>query len=644
MAGAVADPKAAAWADDPRLATVGMGETVRAASTSGAFDLAALPLMTLSERDPAADGDGAPQGSDVEIVGVLGAGGMGEVCLARQASLGREVAVKRAPRQQDPAYAAALVREGRLTGMLEHPNVVPVHALGRDASGAPFFVMKRVEGVSFGEVLHARDHGAWTDLLARHGDRWGVVVEVLTQVSNALSFAHARGVIHRDVKPDNVMLGAYGEVYLVDWGIAMERALGPAKTLVGTPGYMAPEMVDPTLGPTDERTDVYLLGATLHEALVGAARHDRESAVAAILAALASEPYAYPPEVPAELAELANAATARDRALRPPSAAAFREGIARFTRHRASRALGDAAAAALAAVSEDRESSPASARRRFRALSEARFGFRQALREWPGNLAARAGLREALTRMIDHELAVESPESARALYEELRESEVEAGDVDTTRDAELLAAVARVEEALAARRARDAGIDRLRRDMDAAPTAATRAAGFGVLGLGVLVFAGLVFARGGGKGFGATQLFAMDFAGAALFGLLVLAARERLFVNEMGRRLTWAALLQGGYFAAADLLAVVRGGTASEALAHRALGIACAFGTTAVLMLPSSRWQAIYMSAAAFAVAALPEPAAVWVGLGALLGLIALSSVLFVTGRVALRRGDVLGE
>jgi serine/threonine-protein kinase len=574
---------------------------------------------------------------DLEIVRVLGEGGMGEVCLARQPSIGREVAVKRARSDADPMNVGmALVREARLTGMLEHPNVVPVHALGRDAAGGTFFVMKRVEGVSLYALLQDAAHPAWEDLLARHGDRVSALVEVLAQVCDALSYAHARGILHRDVKPENVMVGSYGEVYLVDWGIATDGADGPPQALVGTPAYMAPEMTGADGGVLDARTDVYLLGATLHEALVGRPRHDRATALQALLAAMESAPYAYPPDTPAELAELANASTAREKAGRPASAAAFRQGLARFKRHRASRALSDAAAAALAAAPAE-VADPEAARRRHRALSEARFGFRQALREWPENDAALRGLRDALRRMIAHELDVESPQSARSLCEELTETAA-------APDAEALARIAALESELTARRGREARIAKLRVDMDTSTTARARAMGFAALGLVVVVSAAVAVSRGVAATTSARGLFLTDLVGVSSFGLAIYAARAKLVANEMGRRLTWAILLQSGFFVLTDLLAVLRAGTAGDALAYRSIGIASAFATLGAMMLPSSRWQAAYMTAAAFVIAAVPEPAALATGAASIVGLIALSSYLFVSGRVKLRPGDTLGE
>jgi serine/threonine-protein kinase len=143
-----------------------------------------------------------------------------------------------------------------------------VYSLSLDEAGLPVLVMKRIEGVTWGQLL--RDPAA----MAKHAPDRPPLDEhlrILGQVCNAVHFAHARGVVHRDLKPDNVMVGAFGEVYVVDWGIA--TAFGPATQLAGTPAYMAPEMLGTPGARLSAKTDVYLLGAMLFEVLVGRAPH-----------------------------------------------------------------------------------------------------------------------------------------------------------------------------------------------------------------------------------------------------------------------------------------------------------------------------------------------------------------------------------
>ncbi|MCA9573515.1 MAG: serine/threonine protein kinase, partial [Myxococcales bacterium] len=196
-----------------------------------------------------------------------------------------------------------LLREARVTGALEHPNIVPVHALLTSEEGAPLMVMKRVEGVAWGDRLRATD-GGLEDLEQN--------LRILLQVCHAVHFAHTRGVLHRDLKPHNVMLGEFGEVYVVDWGTAVAlrddvpiEGLPKARNVsgvVGTLQYMAPEMVGGSGAELDERSDVYLLGAMLHEVLTGDPPHLGDKVEQLLVRAWQSRPYTYEPQVPAELA------------------------------------------------------------------------------------------------------------------------------------------------------------------------------------------------------------------------------------------------------------------------------------------------------------------------------------------------------
>jgi hypothetical protein len=268
-----------------------------------------------------------------ELGGVLGRGGMGEVRFAHDVRIDREVAIKMLRRdQRDEDTIARFFREAHVQGRLDHPAVVPVHDLGIAGDGSPYFVMKRLTGTTLAEVLHraATDPPSETwprrQLLARFVD-----------VCLAIEFAHARGVVHRDLKPGNIMLGDFGEVYVIDWGLA--RIIGEssrpqrpgaapigelgagqtvAGSLLGTPGYMAPEqMRGETAGP---HADVFALGCILFEILAGqpAIAHGRD-AFAATLDARDHRPSDWYPElaIPPELDELCARATAADPAARP---------------------------------------------------------------------------------------------------------------------------------------------------------------------------------------------------------------------------------------------------------------------------------------------------------------------------------------
>jgi hypothetical protein len=382
------------------------------------------PLPTISLDRTTRDSAETPVApdADLQLLQTLGEGGMGMVYLARQRSLAREVAVK-VLRHDDATASDDLLREALITGGIEHPNIVPVHALGRDAGGRPVLVMKRIEGTSWRTLLHDDAHPAWTPLLAAHGDRLSAHLAVLQRVAEAAHFAHTRGVVHRDIKPDNVMVGAFGEVYLVDWGVALRLSQrdvqdGPA-AVRGTPAYMAPEMVEGDPARVDARTDVYLLGATLHEVLTRSPRHVQPNLHATLFAAFLSRPVVYGPEVAEALGALCNDATHPDPAQRPQSAQAFRRRVADYLTHRASLTLCDTAQSRLdalvAALAADTVDDVAVRR----LATEGRYGFAQALLVWPENTRAQTGLQRVLGCLLRHELARENLDAARALVAEL---------------------------------------------------------------------------------------------------------------------------------------------------------------------------------------------------------------------------------
>jgi hypothetical protein len=232
----VVSPDSTLRPGDVRARASDRDTTARGAERAGAVASTApfLPTITLGERVGAADAE--PPSADLVLGARLGEGGMGVVDAASQRSLGREVALKR---PLGEGSAAALVEEARVMALVEHPNVVPVFALGRDAAERPVLVMKRIQGASMKALLRDQAHPAWPRLEARWGDRERALLAILGEVCDALTLAHSHGIVHRDVKPENVMVGEFGEVYLLDWGIA-HRVNDPVPVgegnVVGTPG------------------------------------------------------------------------------------------------------------------------------------------------------------------------------------------------------------------------------------------------------------------------------------------------------------------------------------------------------------------------------------------------------------------------
>ena len=231
-----------------------------------------------------------------EILGTLGRGGMATVYLAHDRELDREVALKVVDTVDSSAAARSrMQREARTIAALEHPGIVPVHDVGTLQDGRVFYAMQRVSGRRLDQLEPA------TPLAER--------LRIFVRVCEAVAFCHAHGVLHLDLKPQNVMTGAFGEVLVMDWGLARRRD-APAEArsgAFGTPGFMAPEQAqqDAAVAVIDERADVYALGGILAHLVAGG-------------------------EAPKRLLAIARKAAAAWPAERYPSAAALLRDLSRF--------------------------------------------------------------------------------------------------------------------------------------------------------------------------------------------------------------------------------------------------------------------------------------------------------------------------
>ncbi len=368
-----------------------------------------LALTRTPEPDPSED-------AELVALGTLGEGGMGVVELAHQPALERDVAVKRLKSAAgDTRHVHSLLDEARVTGSLEHPNILPVHAVGLDPAHGPLVVMKRVQGATWSEVLKRDrgDTGLSPSALGKH-------LGVLIQVCHAVDFSHSRGIIHRDIKPTNVMLGDFGEVYVLDWGIALrltEADPADQSATFGTPVYMAPEMV---LGEgVDERSDIYLLGASLHEVLTGKPRHTGATLGVCFSQALASQPCKYADDVPRELADICNRACARHQAQRFQSVKELAQALGDFLEQRDAHALVDSAERRVTELEELIQEETRDELEVVRHYHEARFGLTQALERWPDLERANHGLLRLLTSMLAFEISRQNIQSAEALCAEL---------------------------------------------------------------------------------------------------------------------------------------------------------------------------------------------------------------------------------
>ncbi|MBX3181979.1 MAG: protein kinase [Polyangiaceae bacterium] len=279
---------------------------------------------------------------------VLGEGGMGVVRLGHDLRIGRQVAVKVIQEEltHQAGVRARFFREARVQGQLEHPSIVPVYDIGVAGSTA-YFTMKRVKGLTLEQVLAGVLAGD-PEMIARYSQRR--LLTAFSSVCLAVAYAHSRGVVHRDLKPANVMLGDYGEVIVLDWGLAKlpsveervaERVVLPATdepgtkagSVLGSPGYMPPEQIR-AAASVDVKADIYALGAILFELITLQPMHNGgtvDEIFSSTLLGSAGRPSARAPErkIPEELDELCLGATALNPAERP-EARELHERIERF--------------------------------------------------------------------------------------------------------------------------------------------------------------------------------------------------------------------------------------------------------------------------------------------------------------------------
>ncbi len=275
----------------------------------------------------------------------IGRGGIGVVREGVQLVFGRTVAVKTLRRDKaDPEMLASFYSEAVATASLQHPHIVPIIDL-TETGGEIRLLMKRVEGVTWHALLHPR-----TDDERRLAAGYGLDehLEILLKVIEAVAYAHARGVLHRDLKPTNVMVGDFGEVQVMDWGCAVTwgdhsiPGIRPAtriRNITGTPAYLAPEMARPEPARIGPASDVYLLGGILYEILTGHRPHGGDSVPHILF--LACEGVVVPPAqrapertIPRELAALAMHCLEPDISRRPSGAQEVAERLRRYFRHR----------------------------------------------------------------------------------------------------------------------------------------------------------------------------------------------------------------------------------------------------------------------------------------------------------------------
>jgi eukaryotic-like serine/threonine-protein kinase len=297
--------------------------------------------------------------------GEIARGGMGSIRKVFDTNLQRTVAMKVLfpELRADAKIAARFAEEAQILGQLEHPNIVPVHEFGEDTDGTRYFTMYYVRGKTLTELLQE-------DTVA-DGSReaYFKLLNIFLRVCDAVAFAHSRGVVHRDLKPDNIMVGAFGEVYLMDWGISklLGRTSGPLASLggdfhepvrvrrdpaggpvddekgqiIGTFFYMSPEQANAEIEKIDERTDIFLLGGVLYELLTGQPPYVGSTVVDVVRQAQRANipaPELIAPErnVPAPLSRIVMKCLLRDPAQRYPTVLQLKADVENFLKGGAS--------------------------------------------------------------------------------------------------------------------------------------------------------------------------------------------------------------------------------------------------------------------------------------------------------------------
>jgi serine/threonine-protein kinase len=281
-------------------------------------------------------------------------GGIGRIWLARDDHIGRIVALKELRREHagQPAHGARFLREAQITGQLEHPGIVPVYELSkRPGNQQPFYTMRFIQGQTLSAA--ARAYGEQKLKGTAGALELRGLISAFVAVSNAVSYAHARGVVHRDLKGDNIILGDFGEVIVLDWGLAkvLDRAEDEAGVpvvvadgdsaygqtlqgeIMGTPAFMAPEQAAGQLDRVDQRSDVYGLGAILYEVLTGQAPFSGDSAYEVLETVREKEPNrprVVCPDVPPALEAICLRALAKEPENRYPSARALGKDVQRW--------------------------------------------------------------------------------------------------------------------------------------------------------------------------------------------------------------------------------------------------------------------------------------------------------------------------
>ncbi len=304
-----------------------------------------------SEGDAATFVPRSPEGG-YALLGKVGEGSMGRVFVAKDHDLHRKVAFKQmsATYAKDPRLKTRFLNEVQITAQLDHPNIVPVYDLEVDGEGRFGYAMKLVEGRTLAQLLTERKAAYESRQAGDESSARAELLEILLKVCDAISYAHNRSVVHRDLKPDNIMVGPFGEVYVMDWGLA--RLMGAAELggavlpsesgltrvgdAVGTPAFMSPEQAQGKNVELDGRSDLYALGLILQQICTLQSVVEGKTVADVMLQAAMGRrkalQHAHGAAIPPQLGAIIARACAPKRDARYPNVEAFAEDIRRFLR------------------------------------------------------------------------------------------------------------------------------------------------------------------------------------------------------------------------------------------------------------------------------------------------------------------------
>ena len=296
------------------------------------------------------------KGAGYENVVFVDEGGLGVVLVGEEVQLHRRVAIKQLKpgSLSNPGARERFFAEAEITAHLDHPGVVPIFRSGRDDLGQPYYAMRFIEGEKLGQAIQRLyDDRAASSVASQHIDKFRQLLRCFVSVCQTIGHAHSRGVLHRDLKPDNVMLGAFGAVLVVDWGLAKrfdrpdseietaespvidESAVGATRQgwAKGSPAFMSPEQAEGDWANVSPASDIYGLGATLYVLLTGQLPYTGDTSteiVSKVKAGPCTPPEQVNRSVPKALAAICNKAMSRQAGARYPSALDLAEDIQRW--------------------------------------------------------------------------------------------------------------------------------------------------------------------------------------------------------------------------------------------------------------------------------------------------------------------------